>query len=246
MKNNLNLSIPTPCSEKWENFTPASNGRHCDSCQKTVVDFTKMSDRAILEFLKNKAAHTCGRFRSDQLKEYVHPAQIDIKPGFTLVRAGVVSLLLLLINKQSFAESIPAKLAIETVQRRDYTGEVGRPSDGQIVKGIIKDETGLGLPGVNVMLKGTNEGTVTAADGSFEFPRKLSEGDVLIFSFIGYASQEYVIQEKNEKTVDLAMELEISLEMDMIVMGTVSVNEVYIPKKGLSGLWEKIVHPFSR
>jgi hypothetical protein len=83
MNQSLSVSIPRPCSEKWNYFKPEPDGAFCSSCSKVVVDFTKMSDDEILDFLKKKRAHTCGRFRSDQLKTYVANTRIKINPGLT-------------------------------------------------------------------------------------------------------------------------------------------------------------------
>jgi hypothetical protein len=49
-------------------------------------------------------------------------------------------------------------------------------------------------PGVNIFLKGsTGQGTVSDAKGFFKFPEKLKTGDVIVFSFIGRATTEYVV-----------------------------------------------------
>jgi hypothetical protein len=63
----IQLSIPEPCHENWEAMTPGEKGRFCGSCQKTVVDFSGMSDRQIAEFFKKPAGSVCGRFYNDQL-----------------------------------------------------------------------------------------------------------------------------------------------------------------------------------
>ena len=70
MKTNLNLSIPSPCGQKWQAFIPTPDGGFCSSCNKVVVDFTGMNDEQIVDFFKNKPAHTCGRFRPDQIRTY--------------------------------------------------------------------------------------------------------------------------------------------------------------------------------
>src|SRR5258705_969459 len=68
MSKQLQLSIPTPCHENWDNMTPSEKGKFCDSCQKQVVDFSKMSDRQVAEFFKKPSTGSvCGRFMSDQL-----------------------------------------------------------------------------------------------------------------------------------------------------------------------------------
>lgn len=63
----IHLSIPRPCHENWEAMTPTEKGKFCASCQKTVVDFTSMSDRQIAEFFKKPASSVCGRAHNDQL-----------------------------------------------------------------------------------------------------------------------------------------------------------------------------------
>jgi Secretion system C-terminal sorting domain len=68
MAKQLQLTIPTPCHENWDNMTPVDKGRFCGSCQKQVVDFSGMSDRQVAEFFKKPfTGSVCGRFMNDQL-----------------------------------------------------------------------------------------------------------------------------------------------------------------------------------
>ena len=66
-KTHLNLSIPTPCHENWDTMLPNEKGKHCLSCQKTVVDFTKMTDTQIIRYFQDYKNSTCGRFLDTQL-----------------------------------------------------------------------------------------------------------------------------------------------------------------------------------
>ena len=67
MKNkNIHLDIPSPCHEKWSEMTPAEQGRFCNQCAKNVIDFTKMSDRQIIQILETNQS-VCGRFHPEQL-----------------------------------------------------------------------------------------------------------------------------------------------------------------------------------
>ena len=69
MAKKIQLHIPEPCQENWDQMTPADKGRFCGSCQKQVVDFSTMSDRQIAEFFKKPSTGSvCGRFMSDQLE----------------------------------------------------------------------------------------------------------------------------------------------------------------------------------
>jgi hypothetical protein len=63
------------------------------------------------------------------------------------------------------------------------------------IKGKVTDEKGP-LPGVNIVLKSSEIGTVTDKNGEFTFPESLSSGAVLIFSFLGYDKQEIKINAK--------------------------------------------------
>lgn len=68
MKPNYSISIPKPCHEDWSQMTPNEKGRFCQSCTKTVVDFTKMSTSEIQDYIyKNKNQRICGHIKQSQL-----------------------------------------------------------------------------------------------------------------------------------------------------------------------------------
>ena len=71
------LSIPKPCHENWDAMSPEEKGRFCGSCQKTVIDFSEMSDRQVAEFFRRPAGSVCGRFHQDQLQRTMEiPANV--------------------------------------------------------------------------------------------------------------------------------------------------------------------------
>lgn len=239
---NFSLSIPQPCTEKWGNFTPAAQGGYCSSCSKVVVDFTKKSDKEILDFFAHKAEHTCGRFRPGQMKSYVtNIPPIKINPGMTLLKAGFMSLLFLLINKQTSAQEVFATTKTEMVQYPNWVTETnGSPLADKVIRGIVTaSEDGSSLPGVNIVVKGTTNGTVTDAEGRFEFHGDFEEGDVLVFTFIGLRSQEFVIKKGMSEVIEIRMELE------MMVLGEVAVAGVYEgPPSAFQKLWSKVKEIF--
>lgn len=71
MQTPLQLQIPQPCHENWDTMIPEEKGRFCLNCQKTVVDFSVMSDRQVLEYFTNFTGSTCGRFAADQLNRQI-------------------------------------------------------------------------------------------------------------------------------------------------------------------------------
>ncbi len=79
---------------------------------------------------------------------------------------------------------------------------------------ITSDEDGSGLPGVNVILKGTTTGTTTDIDGNY----KLSvpqDGGTLTFSFIGLAPQEIAIGARS--TIDVVMASDVKQLTEVVV-----------------------------
>jgi len=68
MKNYFSISIPDPCHENWNKMTPKAKGRFCDSCAKTVIDFTQMETFEIQSFISdNRENRICGHFKQTQL-----------------------------------------------------------------------------------------------------------------------------------------------------------------------------------
>lgn len=81
---------------------------------------------------------------------------------------------------------------------------------------VTSAEDGSGLPGVNVLLKGTTNGTVTDADGNFKFTVPES-GGVLTLSFIGFVGQEVAIGERS--VYNIAMMTDVTQLSEVVVVG---------------------------
>ena len=68
----IQISVPQPCSEDWEQMTQKEQGRFCDSCQKCVIDFTQYSDEQLLDyFAKYGNNNLCGRFANTQINRKI-------------------------------------------------------------------------------------------------------------------------------------------------------------------------------
>lgn len=93
MSKPLQLHIPTPCHENWANMQPSEKGRHCAACQKTVVDFTAMSDPEIIRYLSKAGSNVCGRLAPDQVNRPLiplTPPQQNRLPGWPLLLTGIL------------------------------------------------------------------------------------------------------------------------------------------------------------
>jgi len=97
-------------------------------------------------------------------------------------------------------------------------------SYGQVT-GVVFDEQKVKVPGVNVLILGTANGTVTDMDGKFEIDAKV--GDTLVFSFIGYEVQKVGITSNNQTlTIQL---IPFSFDIgELVVLGYSSKTKLEI------------------
>ncbi|GAA5221053.1 TonB-dependent receptor [Membranihabitans marinus] len=82
------------------------------------------------------------------------------------------------------------------------------------IKGHVKDSSGEPLIGVNVLVKGTNQGTATDFNGDFEL-KDVNENATLVFSYIGYESQELMLNGRSNINITL---IEDSQTLDEVVV----------------------------
>ena len=86
------------------------------------------------------------------------------------------------------------------------------------VKGLVKDEKGDPIPGVSVVVTGTERGTSTNADGKFSIDA--NAGEVLEFSFVGYKKTRITVGSNTDLTIQLALEITANDEVVIVGYGT--------------------------
>jgi TonB-linked SusC/RagA family outer membrane protein len=91
-----------------------------------------------------------------------------------------------------------------------------------VATGVVTSATEpSGLPGVNVLVKGTNTGTITDLDGKFSL--QAPKGSVLVFSFIGYRPREIAFS--GQTTIEVVLEEELRELNEVVVMGYSAVQK---------------------
>lgn len=117
------------------------------------------------------------------------------------------------MNQSERKSSAPVQI------RMRGTASVGPADDdaNYVIVGKVTDaEDGDGLPGVNVLVKGTNYGTVTDGEGNYKL--KVDELDPsLIFTFVGMESKEIKIEDERE--VNVAMVNDMTQLSEIVVVG---------------------------
>ncbi|ACT93441.1 TonB-dependent receptor [Dyadobacter fermentans] len=99
-----------------------------------------------------------------------------------------------------------------------------RPQERR-VEGKVTDEAGAGLPGVSVVVKGTQAGTVTDVDGKFAMEMPES-ADLLVFSFVGYLPQEVEVGSRTQVDIVLKPDTKALEEVVVVGYGTVKKRDL--------------------
>ncbi len=204
MGKSLHLQVPVPCHENWNNMTRESQGRFCMSCQKTVVDFTAMTDYDLIQYFKNLKGNTCGRFTQDQLNtKYTLESKRRLKWFKYFVHILIPPLL---ISARSYAQGMVKKnvtsCVTPMVKKEKVRITMGKPAfiqPSSEISGMVTNERGEALAGASIFIKGTEEGLSTDGNGHFILSTKHDFPLMLSVSYVGYGPLELTIDEKEAK-----------------------------------------------
>jgi len=126
-------------------------------------------------------------------------------------------------NKES---SLPSSITnMEKNNLRNYKIEI-QPQE-ETVEGRVTDAgSGESLPGVNIVVKGTNIGTATDLEGNYELDNVPTLQDTLVFSFVGYQRLEVPIAGRTEINVEMQSSAVTGDELVVIGYGTVRKSDI--------------------
>jgi len=96
-------------------------------------------------------------------------------------------------------------------------GMVSNATAQSTIKGKVTDsDNGTPLIGVNIIIKGTDDGTITDVEGNYSISTS-GEQDVLVFSYIGYLSEE--VEVLNQSEINISMSVDIQQMEEVVVIG---------------------------
>jgi hypothetical protein len=242
MSKAIQIRIPEPCQENWHNMKPTEQGRFCGSCQKTVVDFSGMTDKELLDYLSKASQHTCGRFAKDQLNKDLEP--VTIKKRFTWAYVWNIMLATFLITEAN-AQVKTVKKKKPEVQLPDLLPRMGTVAvvekDTAVVyrelKGVVLDSTNKQpLAGASIFIKGRSTGTVSDSLGNFKLVIDENEPVELMVSYIGYQTQTLKI-DSSTNLQEIKLSLSPMIYGDVVLVGGFSVVHKK-PKKKIINNWK--------
>jgi len=227
-------------------MVPDADGRFCLSCQKQVIDFSTWDEERLKRFFREHPGKVCGRLRPDQLKRY---PLAKGGPGLA-VRMALFSLAGLaatasLGQGQNLPEWNPVHVANQRCHDASAASEQaenGPVSSEVIIRGQVWEagDVNSAFPGANIVVKGSQLGTITDTTGRFELRlhQRSPQPLVLVFSFIGYETLEKTVEWSEGTVIDLGR---VHLEPDMTMLsGEVIIVGGIVPVSPLKRLWLKI------
>ncbi|PSL35922.1 carboxypeptidase-like regulatory domain-containing protein [Chitinophaga ginsengisoli] len=231
------LSISQPCHESWNEMTPTDKGRFCQSCQKTVTDFSTLTDAQLIELLKNKQASACGRFTASQLNRVVNaPVPMKHRRPFISI-AAIVAALTITIPSVKAATSLDKVEQTTDKEDKLTKGNVAHEAPTGFISGVVKgDDDNLPLSGATVRIKDTNIGTVTDQSGQFKLRIPDDAKKKVIILEVRYLGYEIKTVKVNLKKSFRS--IKIYLTVDTSMLGKYGIHFNPNDKKELS-LWEK-------
>lgn len=124
----------------------------------------------------------------------------------------------------------PAQNAAQTpdsaaAQKPAPSGPTDAGPGARDIKGVVKDEKGVGMPGVAVLVKGTQIQAITEPDGSFQM-KVPAKGGILVYSFVGFTTKEAPITGLTTYDAQLVPEAKALKEVVVVGYGAQSKRDL--------------------
>jgi len=156
--------------------------------------------------------------------------QLDLKRQYTLdiKKADIERILKEVLNLEEYSYTLIDRNIVIT--RID--SKTNQDNNSKKVTGKVTDSAGIGIPGVTVVIKGTNTGTITDATGNYTITN-IPENATLQFSFVGMKGQ--VISVGDNNTINVEMEVDAIGIEEVVAVGYGTLR-----KSDLTGSVERV------
>jgi TonB-linked SusC/RagA family outer membrane protein len=146
------------------------------------------------------------------------------KTTFTLNKELSLYDLIVFISERAGLQFKQVKKNINVKVLQSKTTHPGTSQNIPVSGKVVSSDDQQGLPGVNVVIKGTTTGTITDVDGNYAL--NVPEDAILVFSFVGYANQEIAVAGRSVINVSLVLDVRSLDEVVVIGYGTVLREDV--------------------
>lgn len=225
----IKINIEDPCHENWDKMLEEERGKFCLACQKTVVDFSKMTNAQIIDYLNNTPGKVCGRVAKHQLNTPISNYVVNKTPFFNKYVAGF----LMALGFYHPAKS-QTTLTITPTETQNTVGTIAYrpnvPSNKKLViKGrVIDAKTKKAIIGASVSIVGSELIAVTDKNGHYTInvPHEFQNASLELMISAARFERFYVSgldYQKTELTITSKLQKEIEhIKGDIMIMGKVA------------------------
>ena len=210
------ISIKNACQQQWSGMSDKKGGKFCEQCQKTVVDFTQLTDQEIIQLINAKKENLCARILPEQMNRNLEIQQPGNKWASSVLAIG---LLASGVTGNTYA-AIPfvhsAKINLSGIDK-EFSNKPVLEIDPNLmdsskysIRGKVVDSaTKEPIAFASVYLKNTNRACLTNKDGMFTLvipEDNLERLNYLEVSYVGFTSFEKKIHRRDlPAKIDLIM-----------------------------------------
>lgn len=204
----MQLTIPEPCHENWQQMTPTQQGRFCHACAKEVVDFSMMTDTEVLNYFTTLTHEkVCGRALPSQLNRTISRPKEPKKRLFWYWNYIVVFFMLFskshAIKAQGQMKPVTERSPVKFSENyKDQVNVMGQTKTGsRVITGKVTDVDGNAVSFASIRIKGTDTGISADAVGMYSI--RVKNKDVLVITGASYKQTEVSVESRNEINIVL-------------------------------------------
>lgn len=235
------LTIPNPCEQKWDLMAPSNKGKYCSHCQKTVIDFSRLSDNEIINIVAQTPGKICGRLTQQQINYHFSNDQKLRRLLLHKIFAGIA---IFGISNESSAFSITTTYENASIIQEKITlnprdkSTITTDTLKNVIEGTVFDaQTKETVPFSNLIIEGTTIGSQADANGKFVviIPDSLvGEKITLVVNSVTYDNFQFQI-ERSELPFKKDIFLNRIESTEIMVVGALIVTQ----KKHWWQFWKK-------
>ncbi|MBC7864582.1 MAG: carboxypeptidase-like regulatory domain-containing protein [Bacteroidia bacterium] len=168
----FSLKINKPCTESWDEMTLNGIGKHCASCNKVVIDFSRLSESEIADQIKNAVGKICGRFRKEQLQVVYAVNSRRRAPWYNqffvkMALTGILTLKLADAGAQTTSTPIEKTTKDNSGKKKNKIKETTSDKKKTISGKVIDKDSREAIQYATITIANTKISTVTDAEGKF-------------------------------------------------------------------------------
>ncbi|MEO6539808.1 MAG: carboxypeptidase-like regulatory domain-containing protein [Ferruginibacter sp.] len=217
----LQLTIPEPCHENWQQMTATDKGRFCNACAKEVVDFSTMTDMQVLNYFSALTHEkVCGRALPEQLNRTISRPIVAKRKLFWYWNYIVMVFIFFTKGNTARAQGgIKPITECSPVKANDTKGEiaavnVGRKTKSLVISGNVTDTNGNPVSFASIKIKNKHTSVYADANGAYSF--RVKPADILVISGLSFKTAEVPV--KNQSVLNAVLEFDDNQHLKEVIV----------------------------